>query len=87
MTWTDGTVVPVLSLPTSYLDAAVQAVGRAQLVLIQAEKVEWESVAAQQYLAELSELHASVARLAHTTNRAHEKWFRARSVASAWGQL
>lgn len=87
MTWTNDTFVPVLTLPTSYVDAAVQAIGRAQLVLIQAQSVEWESVAAQHYLAELSELNASVARLAHLTNSAHEKWFSARAVASAWGQL
>ena len=87
MTWTEGTGVPVLSLPTSPIDAAVEAVGRAQLALIRAENVEWESVAAQNYLGELRELNSDVARLAHAANIAHEKWFRARSVARAWGQL
>lgn len=87
MTWIDDSYVPTLSLPTSHLNAASQAIGRVQLALIQARRMEWESAAAEQYLAELSELNASVARLAHLTNIAHDTWFRARSVASAWGQL
>lgn len=87
MTLTELTPAPVLQLPTTQINRALEAIGEAQLALIRADNLEWMSVAADEYVAELRELHSTLARLAHLANDAHAQWFRARSIAHAWGQL
>lgn len=87
MTWTDVTSPPVLLLPTHPLERAAAAIDQARTELLKAQDLEWVSVAADQYRAELSELDIGLSRLAQAVMTCQDEWTYARTAAYNWGQL
>ena len=87
MTSINVTVPPTLYLPQRHLNDAATALDQARVDVKNAQSLDWISVAAPQYQAELAELDTRLVALASLVTTCQEEWAHARAAARVWGQL